>query len=58
MKTWDCGIPGKEKTIWEGGLFKLVIMFPDGKPVSPYISIVQPLITPSRAVRRLPYEAA
>lgn len=31
MKTWECGIPGKEKTIWEGGLFKLVIMFPDGR---------------------------
>jgi len=30
MKIWECGIPGKEKTIWEGGLFKLVINFPDG----------------------------
>lgn len=31
MKNWECGIPGKEKTIWEGGLFKLNIAFPDGE---------------------------
>lgn len=30
LKIWECGIPGKEKTIWEGGLFKLVVTFPDG----------------------------
>jgi ubiquitin-protein ligase len=30
LKNWECGIPGKEKTIWEGGLFKLTIAFPDG----------------------------
>jgi hypothetical protein len=28
---WNCGIPGKEKTIWEGGLFKLNMVFPEGK---------------------------
>lgn len=27
---WSCGVPGKEKTIWEGGLFKLDMIFPDG----------------------------
>lgn len=31
LKNWECGIPGKEKTIWEGGQFKLVLIFPDGK---------------------------
>ena len=31
LKTWECGIPGKEKTIWEGGQFKLTMQFPDGK---------------------------
>lgn len=31
LKTWECGIPGKEKTLWEGGLFKLSVIFPDGK---------------------------
>jgi ubiquitin-conjugating enzyme E2 I len=30
LKRWDCAIPGKEKTIWEGGLFKLEVLFPDG----------------------------
>lgn len=30
LKTWECGIPGKDKTIWEGGLFKMTISFPDG----------------------------
>lgn len=31
LKNWECGIPGKEKTIWEGGLFKLTMAFPDGE---------------------------
>ena len=31
LKTWECGIPGKAGTIWEGGLFKLTMTFPDGK---------------------------
>lgn len=31
LKNWECGIPGKEKTIWEGGQFKLTMQFPDGK---------------------------
>ncbi len=33
LKVWECGIPGKEKTLWEGGLFKLSVVFPDGKLV-------------------------
>ena len=32
LKKWECGVPGKEKTLWEGGLFKLDVIFPDGKP--------------------------
>lgn len=31
LKNWECGIPGKDKTIWGGGLFKLTMAFPDGK---------------------------
>lgn len=31
LKRWDCAIPGRDKTIWEGGLFKLEVQFPDGK---------------------------
>jgi len=30
LKRWDCAIPGRDKTIWEGGLFKLEVQFPDG----------------------------
>ena len=33
LKKWECGVPGKEKTIWEGGLFKLEVTFPDGMSV-------------------------
>ncbi len=32
---WEVGIPGKEKTIWEGGLFKLTLSFPDEYPTKP-----------------------
>jgi ubiquitin-conjugating enzyme E2 I len=31
LKVWECGVPGKEKTLWEGGLFKLSVVFPDGE---------------------------
>ena len=30
LKKWECGIPGKDKTLWEGGLFKLEVYFPEG----------------------------
>ncbi|KAI2606230.1 ubiquitin carrier protein [Hypoxylon fragiforme] len=35
LKVWECGIPGKEKTMWEGGLFKLTMTFPDEYPTKP-----------------------
>jgi ubiquitin-protein ligase len=35
LKRWECGVPGKEKTIWEGGLFKLEVAFPDEYPTKP-----------------------
>jgi ubiquitin-protein ligase len=35
LKNWDVGIPGKDKTIWEGGLFKLSLIFPDEYPTKP-----------------------
>jgi len=31
LKLWECGIPGKEKTIWGGGTFKLHVIFPEGE---------------------------
>lgn len=30
LKKWECGVPGKDNTIWAGGLFKLEVTFPDG----------------------------
>merc|ERR1712221_17251 len=32
---WDCVIPGKTKTAWEGGLYKLKLKFPDNYPYEP-----------------------
>ena len=31
LKKWDCGVPGKDKTLWEGGQFKLDVVFPEGQ---------------------------
>jgi hypothetical protein len=35
LQKWECSIPGKEKTMWEGGLFKLEVQFPDEYPTKP-----------------------
>ncbi|KAI0134224.1 ubiquitin-conjugating enzyme/RWD-like protein [Xylariales sp. AK1849] len=35
LKVWECGIPGKEKTMWEGGVFKMTMTFPDEYPTKP-----------------------
>jgi ubiquitin-conjugating enzyme E2 I len=35
LQKWECSIPGKEKTLWEGGLFKLEVQFPDEYPTKP-----------------------
>ena len=32
LKRWECAIPGKDKTMWESGLFKMEMQFPDGMP--------------------------
>jgi hypothetical protein len=42
LKIWECGIPGKEKTIWEGGLFKMVVTFPDGMHIAQLRVAVSP----------------
>ena len=34
LKRWECMIPGRDKTIWEGALLKLEVQFPDGKITS------------------------
>ena len=35
LKKWECAIPGRENTIWAGGLFKLEVLFPDEYPTKP-----------------------
>lgn len=35
LTEWECGIPGKEGTIWAGGLYKLTMRFPPNYPASP-----------------------
>ncbi|CAF0867420.1 unnamed protein product [Adineta ricciae] len=35
LLNWECGIPGKVGTSWEGGLFKLRMHFKDDYPSTP-----------------------
>ncbi|CAO2579358.1 SUMO-conjugating enzyme UBC9 [Lemmus lemmus] len=35
LMNWKCTIPGKKGTPWEGGLFKLQMLFKDDYPSSP-----------------------
>lgn len=32
---WECAIPGKKDTIWEGGLYKIRMIFKDDFPSTP-----------------------
>lgn len=44
LKKWECGVPGKDKTLWEGGLFKLDVLFPDGNQYSKTVDVTIKLI--------------
>lgn len=35
LMKWECGIPGKRNTPWEGGIFKLNMDFSDEYPAKP-----------------------
>ncbi|XP_055380640.1 SUMO-conjugating enzyme UBC9-like [Condylostylus longicornis] len=35
LMIWECGIPGKKNTIWEGGLYKLKMIFGNNYPQYP-----------------------
>ncbi|ORX40606.1 putative ubiquitin-conjugating enzyme [Kockovaella imperatae] len=35
LMEWEVGIPGKEKTDWEGGLYKIRMTFPEDFPTKP-----------------------
>jgi ubiquitin-conjugating enzyme E2 I len=35
MMKWTCGVPGKDGTPWEGGLYKVEILFSEDYPSKP-----------------------
>ena len=41
---WDCLIPGKVGSLWEGGFYKLVLEFPSTYPIDPPKAIFTPPI--------------
>ncbi|KAJ6630594.1 ubiquitin-conjugating enzyme 9, partial [Mycena sp. CBHHK59/15] len=47
LMEWEVGIPGKANTPWEGGLFKLIMNFPEGKFSPP---LFHPNVYPSGTV--------
>ena len=42
MLTWNCGIPGAEGSIWEGGVFKLTLTFGEDYPSKPPVARFNP----------------
>ena len=54
LKRWECMIPGRDKTIWEGALLKLEVQFPDGEFTSASLQDNDN----ANHRRRVPYEAA
>lgn len=48
LMLWEAGIPGKEGTDWEGGLYKVVMEFSDEYPSKPpKCKFVPPLFHPN-----------
>jgi ubiquitin-conjugating enzyme E2 I len=48
LMKWEAGIPGKAGTSWENGLYKLVLLFPEGTPHP------LPLLSPSLIPQNTP----
>nr|CAG8440174.1 5779_t:CDS:2 [Entrophospora candida] len=44
MMTWKVGIPGKKGTLWENGLYKMVLIFPEDYPSKPPICRFEPAL--------------
>ena len=40
LMNWECAIPGKKGTLWEGGLDKIRMIFKDDYPSSPVILLL------------------
>ncbi|CAK5050232.1 unnamed protein product [Meloidogyne enterolobii] len=48
LYTWECAIPGPKGTIWEGGLYKLRMLFKDDFPsIPPKCQFAPPLFHPN-----------
>ncbi|ORZ37273.1 ubiquitin-conjugating enzyme 9 [Catenaria anguillulae PL171] len=48
MMKWEAGIPGKEGTLWEGGVYKVVLEFPEDYPSKPpKVKFTPPLFHPN-----------
>ncbi|CAP34707.1 Protein CBG16850 [Caenorhabditis briggsae] len=43
-RTWECAIPGKEGTIWQGGLYRVTMYFCEDYPSTPPICKFTPRI--------------
>jgi|TARA_A100001015_G_scaffold265195_1_gene313362 ubiquitin-conjugating enzyme E2 I len=44
LMVWECGIPGKKGTPWEGGTYKLKMNFTEEYPASPPVCKFTPVI--------------
>jgi hypothetical protein len=42
LKRWECAIPGKKDTLWEGCVLKLELIFPDGEWYCTFLAIDDP----------------
>lgn len=42
MMQWECGVPGKTGTIWEGGVFPLRVTFSAAYPTEPPSCVFTP----------------
>lgn len=57
LRKWECAIPGKDRTIWEGGVFKLEVTFPEGKNKSRSQIFLAAMLT-TLFSHRVPYQAS
>lgn len=46
LKNWECAVPGKPSTLWEGGLFKMTLIFPDGERRNTFLLADDPFTNP------------
>ncbi|EAY07212.1 Ubiquitin-conjugating enzyme family protein [Trichomonas vaginalis G3] len=41
---WECLIPGPEKSLWEGGFYRLLLSFPTSYPINAPIAKFDPIV--------------